>query len=56
MSIAIACWDLGFDITGFEIDEDYFKAGIERVERHKKQVQLFDPRPEANQPIQLTIE
>lgn len=41
-SIAIACYNLGFDIDIFEIDEDYFKSGVERLEQHKKQVRLFD--------------
>jgi len=33
---------LGFDFTGFELDEDYFKAGCERFEIHKAQAKLFD--------------
>ncbi len=40
-SIAIACYDLGFDLTGYEIDEDYFKAAQARLERHQAQGQLF---------------
>lgn len=40
-SIALACWDLGFDLVGYEIDEDYFSAATERLERHKAQLQLF---------------
>lgn len=40
-SIAIACWDLGFDLTGYEIDKDYFEAAKARLERHKAQGQLF---------------
>ncbi len=41
-SSRIAAWDLGFDFTGFELDEDYFKAGCERFEIHKAQAKLFD--------------
>ena len=37
MSIAIACDIMGFDLDLYEIDEDYFRAGKERLERHKKQ-------------------
>ena len=37
MSIAIACDIMGFDLDLYEIDEDYFKAGKERFERHKQQ-------------------
>lgn len=40
-SIAIACWNKGFDLTGFEIDEEYFNAMTKRVERHKRQLQMF---------------
>lgn len=40
-SIAIACWDMGFDLTGYEIDADYFNAAVARLERHKAQGQLF---------------
>ena len=41
MSIAIACFNLNFDLTLCEIDKDYYKAGIERFEQHKKQIKLF---------------
>lgn len=41
MSSAIACWDMGFDLTGSELDKDYYEQGIKRVEQHKKQLQLF---------------
>ena len=41
MSIAIACHDLGFDLTLYEIDKDYFQAGKERLERHMAQTNLF---------------
>jgi len=40
-SIVIACYDLGFDLTGYEIDLDYFKAAEARLERHQAQGQLF---------------
>ena len=41
MSIAIACHDYGFDLTGCELDKEYFDKGIERLENHKKQLKLF---------------
>lgn len=41
MSIAIACHDYGFELTGCELDEDYYKKGIERVKNHTKQQKLF---------------
>ena len=40
-SIAIACWDMGFDLTAYEIDKEYFDNACKRLENHKKQLQLF---------------
>jgi site-specific DNA-methyltransferase (adenine-specific) len=40
-SIAIACNDLGFDLTACELDTDYFNAAMKRIEDHKKQLKLF---------------
>ena len=37
-SIAIACYDMGFDLTGYEIDKEYFDAASKRLENHKKQM------------------
>lgn len=42
MSSAIACYNLDFDLTLFEIDKDYFEAGQARLEEHKKQQRLFN--------------
>ena len=41
MSIAIACWDLGFDLDIIELDEDYFNDAVKRFETHIAQTQLF---------------
>ena len=41
MSIAIACHNLKFNLDLWELDEDYYKAGVKRFEQHKKQLQLF---------------
>jgi len=46
MSIAIACYDLGFDLELYEIDEDYFREGKARYERHIAQGRLFEPNGE----------
>ena len=35
MSIAIACWDLGFDLDIWEKDEEYFRLAKNRFELHK---------------------
>lgn len=40
-SIAIACYDMGFDLTGYEIDKDYYDSAVKRLENHKKQLTLF---------------
>jgi len=40
-SIAIACHDLGFNLTACELDTDYYNAAMKRIEDHKKQLQLF---------------
>ena len=41
MSIAIACWDLGFDLDICELDTDYFNDAVKRFENHISQTQLF---------------
>ena len=41
MSIAIACWDLGFDLDICELDTDYFNDAVKRFENHVAQTQLF---------------
>jgi len=40
-SSLIACYDMGFEYLGFELDEDYFKMATERLEKHKSQMNLF---------------
>lgn len=40
-SIAIACYDMGFDLTGYEIDKDYYDAATTRLDNHKKQLTMF---------------
>lgn len=43
MSIAIACYDMGFDLDLWEIDPDYYASGVKRFEHHKRQTKLFTP-------------
>lgn len=53
MSSVIACLNMGFEITGCELDADYFAAGIKRVEQSQKQSTLFEPsHPSIQQSIQ----
>ena len=40
-SHAIACNNLGFELTACELDEDYFKASVERIKREAQQERLF---------------
>ena len=40
-SSLIACYNLGFDYMGFELDEDYFKAACKRIEARKNQMDIF---------------
>mgnify|MGYP000899201340 CR=1 FL=1 len=40
-SIAIACDDLGFDLTACEIDKDYFQAASKRISEARRQQKLF---------------
>ena len=40
-SIALACHDYGFDLTGFEIDKDYYDAAMQRIKIHTAQQKLF---------------
>ncbi len=40
MSSAIACHNLNYDMTIIELDEDYFRAGKERLEAHQQQLRF----------------
>ena len=40
-SIAIACHDYGFDLTGYELDPEYYAAAKKRLEAHQSQMKLF---------------
>lgn len=40
-SIAIACHNLGYDLTACELDKDYYEAAIKRIEQHKQQIRMF---------------
>lgn len=40
-SIAIACHDLGFDLTACELDTEYYEKAIERIKNHTNQLKLF---------------
>lgn len=40
-SSLIACYNLGFDATGFEIDEEYFRKAKDRLNDEMAQIRMF---------------
>jgi site-specific DNA-methyltransferase (adenine-specific) len=40
-SHAIACNNLGFDLTGCELDKDYFDAACKRITQESAQIRMF---------------
>ena len=40
-SIAIACYDYGFDLTACELDKDYYEKALDRLKKHQMQQKLF---------------
>ncbi|MBC8266353.1 MAG: site-specific DNA-methyltransferase [Flavobacteriales bacterium] len=40
-SIAIACHNLKFDLTACELDKEYYKTAMKRINEHKQQIRLF---------------
>ena len=40
-SIAIACHNMGFNLVGYELDEDYYNAALNRLHDHQQQLRLF---------------
>ncbi len=40
-SIAIACYDMGNELTASEIDEEYYADAMKRIKEHTMQVKMF---------------
>tara|TARA_S200002703_G_scaffold30804_1_gene26810 strand:- start:155 stop:763 length:609 start_codon:yes stop_codon:yes gene_type:complete len=40
-SIAIACHNLGYDLEGYELDEEYYNAAVKRYNNHIAQLKMF---------------
>jgi len=40
-SIAIACHNLGYDLTACELDKEYFDLAMKRISEHKQQIRMF---------------
>tara|TARA_R100000654_G_scaffold42588_1_gene68831 strand:- start:15 stop:653 length:639 start_codon:yes stop_codon:yes gene_type:complete len=39
-SIAIACHNLGYDLTACELDKEYYEAATKRLKQHKQQLRI----------------
>ena len=40
-SIAIACHNLGYDLTACELDKEYYEAAMKRIKDHQAQIRMF---------------
>ena len=40
-SIAIACHNLGYDLTACELDKEYFDKAMKRIKEHQNQIRMF---------------
>jgi len=40
-SIAIACHNLGYDLTACELDKEYYEAAIKRIKEHQSQLRIL---------------
>ncbi|HJZ05565.1 MAG: Phage DNA modification methylase [Microgenomates group bacterium GW2011_GWA2_46_16] len=40
-SSALACWEMGRDLVGFDTDEEYTRKALARLEQHKTQGSIF---------------
>ena len=40
-SIALACHNLGFDLTACELDKEYYEKAMKRIQEHQQQIRMF---------------
>ncbi len=40
-SIAIACHNLGYDLTACELDKEYYESSLKRINQHKAQLRII---------------
>jgi site-specific DNA-methyltransferase (adenine-specific) len=40
-SIALACHNLKYDLTACELDTEYYKASLKRLNQHQNQLTMF---------------
>ena len=55
-SSLIACHDLGFSAVGFEIDEEYYRISLERLQKHQRQIRFDLPEPEPDKLEQMVLD
>lgn len=41
-SIAIACHNLGYDLTACELDQEYYEGAMKRLKMHMSQIRMFN--------------
>lgn len=41
LSIGLACYDLGFELTAIELDKEYYELAKKRLKIHQRQLQIF---------------
>lgn len=54
-SIAIACHDLGFELTACEDKERYYKDTMMRIKKHQRQLSMFNQPQATGDHAQLTL-
>ena len=55
-SSLIACYDMGFDAVGFELDADYYKASKQRLEDFQRQPKLTEMVTEDPEQLRIEVE
>jgi site-specific DNA-methyltransferase (adenine-specific) len=40
-SIALACHNLGYDLTACELDKEYYEKAMKRIQEHQQQIRMF---------------
>ena len=56
MSLAIACYDMRYDLTCYELDKDYYKIAVERFRNYIRQKDVFKENNINTYGNQLSIE
>jgi len=54
-SICIAAHDLGFELTGIEIDKEYYNAAKKRLLNHQSQLKIFDNKQDNYKELEIFV-